>query len=300
MKRLLYLLQAFSFTVFLFSFYLALIEVFGFATPLTKYNHEQEYYDQIEAYDPSLGRLNSIAKLSAYCDSSYYAAFGSWNADSLAEEHYTNIVSTAVRKKFYHGYSFYGFSDNYLALLFEPLFDGHASAIVLPDDIVKHPFAACSQQSIVMMTLLNGKKIDTRKVIFDGGKRFGGHFSLEVFYDKRWHFFDPDKEPDTAILDKLGRPDIESLANNQPTLVAAYRNLPADNVVGLFSSYVYGSPDRAVAPRASIYQQITKILSYTIWIIPLMLFFWVSRRIYAYKPDKKNVWNFRLHFFPFK
>jgi len=54
------------------------------------------------------------------------------------------VVSGVISEKFYHGYSYYGKGHNVFAKMFEPfLFEG-VSAIVIPDDIVKYPNAACS------------------------------------------------------------------------------------------------------------------------------------------------------------
>jgi hypothetical protein len=43
----------------------------------------------------------------------------------------------------------------------------HLSAIVLPEDILKYPMAACSQQSIIMMECFKKIGVDYRKVGFE-------------------------------------------------------------------------------------------------------------------------------------
>lgn len=287
MKRSLQVIQLVLFIAFVFFFYLSLAEVFRFPTPFSKFDHEIPAYDGVEAYDPSLARLNTIKKLKYYCDSLYARRYpGSIDQnDSGFSARYAELISAVAREKFFHGYSSYGFSNNYMALLLEPLFNKWLSAIVIPDDIVKYPFAACSQQSIVMMRLFASKGIPTRKVVFDGGEKYGGHFCFEAFYGNAWHFFDPDKEPNAGLLNSLGRPDIQTLAANDSILVSVYSHLSADNAIGLYKNYFYGQLNEAEAPRASIYQKVTKVLSYIFWIFPLAALLWLRKRN-VYKPAK--------------
>jgi hypothetical protein len=286
MKRSLYVIQVVLFISFVFFFYLSLAEVFRFSTPLSRFNHDIPQYDGVEAYDASLIRLNTMKKLEDYCDSIYTSQYQKLNLeDSDFSARYATIVGAVGRDKFFHGYSSYGFSNNYMALLIEPVSNKWLSAIVLPDDIVKFPFAACSQQSIVMMKLFAAKGIPTRKVIFDGGEKYGGHFCFEAHYNNAWHFFDPDKEPDAGLLNALGRPDIKTLAANDSILVTAYSHLSSDNAIGLYKNYFYGQLNVAEAPRASIYQKVTKVLSYTFWILPLAFLLWIRKRN-VYKPAK--------------
>ena len=79
---------------------------------------------------------------------------------------YYNVVAEVIRKRFYHAYSHYQFSDNPLSYLAGISIWSHLSAIVIPDDIMKHPMAACSQQSLVLMEIFKRNKIDYRKIGF--------------------------------------------------------------------------------------------------------------------------------------
>ena len=54
---------------------------------------------------------------------------------------------------------------------------------------MQHSNAACSQQSIVIMSILRKKNISYRNV------GFPHHYALEVFSNNNWYFIDPDMEP---------------------------------------------------------------------------------------------------------
>lgn len=273
MKRALLVCQVLLFLTFNLFLFLTILFLIKKNNVFDQFNPDRPVYNGKEEYDPSLQRLTSVSMLEQYCDSLYEAQKAS-HAPSPYESSYPEIVGAAVRKKFYHGYSTYGYSDNYMARLLEPLTGKNAAAIVIPDDIMKYPYAACSQQSIVMMELLRRKGFTTRKVGFSS-KEYGGHFSFEVFYDGGWHYFDPNQEPDRDILNAYHRPGIAYLASHQEILVAAYKNWEPAKVKAVLLNYSLGKPNRFEAPNARMYQQATKVLSYIFWIFPLMGVFWI-------------------------
>ncbi len=241
-----------------------------------------------ENFDPSLVKLNSLGKIVAYCDSIYHDKSYSQNVNF--KETYTDVVSDVIRDRFYHGYSVYKMKDNFLAVLFSKISISGLRAIVIPDDILKYPYAACSQQSIVMMEVLKRKGIDTRKVGFRGKK--DGHFCFEVYYGGGWHFYDPDMEPDVNVLKAFNRPDISFLVKNPGILIKAYHQYRREQVLDIFPNYFYGSVNTFSAPKAIIFQQLTKILSYTSWLFFLIAFIVVRKkykklsRVYI---DRRNI-----------
>lgn len=267
--------QVFLFLTFNLFLFLTVLFIFKKNTVFDRLSHNQPVYNGKEEYDPSLQRLSSVSMLEQYCDS-LYESMKSTGTDSAYERSYPEIVSSVVRRKFYHGYSNYGYADNYVAVLLEPLTGKNAAAIVIPDDIMKYPYAACSQQSIVMMDLLRRKGFTTRKVGFSS-KEYGGHFSFEVFYDGDWHYFDPNQEPDRAVLNAYGRPGISFLASHEEIMAAAYKNWDSAKVKALLMHYSLGKPNRFEAPNARLYQRVTKVLSYIFWIFPLLGAIWVNR-----------------------
>ena len=293
MKRLLISAQVLLFSLFILSLIITVFQLSGGFNPLSKFDNKEPVYNHIEDYDPSLLRLNTLNKLGHYCDSLYSETIGTSHAGEFAKE-YTELVSSVIRKRFYHGYSYYGLDNNYLAVLFSKATVPGYSAVVIPDDILKRPFAACSQQSIVMMELLKTKEFKTRKVSFHG-KKSGGHFCFEVFYDGSWHFYDTNMEPDTSVLNAYNRPGIAYLARHPLVLTAAYKRYPSEEILDIFPNYSYGAVNEFPAPRAFVFQKLAKILSYTIWLFFLIAFIFV-RRWYKRLSSKKYVRNSRIYF----
>jgi len=239
-------------------------------------DYKTPLYNNQEAFDPSLMRLSTVSRLKEYCDS-LFKVTNITNSSDKYELNYTNIVGGVVRKRFYWGYSCYSFNNNYMAVLFSKFTHWGYAATVIPDDILKNPNAACSQQSIVMMEVMKKKGFITRKIGFFGNNKFG-HFAFEVYYKNSWHFHDPTLEPDTALLNKYGRPDFKFIAEHPDILLTAYKETHKDKslLLDVFSHYSYGKPNSFLAPNAFIFHKITKILSNIIWIFFLVGYFVVK------------------------
>ncbi|MEO7923976.1 MAG: hypothetical protein ABIR30_09870 [Chitinophagaceae bacterium] len=275
MKRLFFILQFFLFIAFNLVLLLTLYQLTGSSSSMERLSYDRPLYNHVEEFDPTLERLSSMEKLRAYCDSIY--SENSFTTGNVSFENtYPAIASSVVRKRFYHGYSLYGFQNNFLAMLLSQVSMEGLSAIVIPDDILQYPYAACSQQSIVLMELLREKGFTTRKVGFSGKKY--GHFCFEAYYNGGWHFYDPDMEPNPAVLNAYNRPDIQFLARHKDILLQAYAQFPAEKVLDIFPNYFYGSPNKFPAPAAMVFQKATKVLSYTIWIIFLGAFILARRK----------------------
>lgn len=258
------------------------------------FDYKTPVYNNQEAFDPSLMRLNSLSRLQEYCDS-LFKVTNSTNCPDKYELNYTNIVGSVIRKRFYWGYSSYSFNNNYIAVLFSKFTQWGFAATVIPDDILKYPNAACSQQSIVMMEVLKKKGFITRKIGFFGNNKIG-HFAFEVYYKNNWHFHDPTLEPDTAVLNKYSRPDIKFIGEHPAILLAAYKESHKDKsfLLDVFSHYSYGKPNSILAPHAFIFHQISKILSNTIWIFFLIGYFVVKsgrRRLPQYRSEPLIYFN---------
>ncbi|NOT50152.1 MAG: hypothetical protein HOP10_02635 [Chitinophagaceae bacterium] len=276
------ILQIFLFISFLISFLFFSFRFLGSKNPLRAADYKPPGYNGKEFFDPSFAHLNTFEKLTEYCDSLFTAKYGSARAGEY-ELRYTNLVSDVIRKRFYWGYSMYSMNDNYLALLASRLtYWGYASP-VMADDILKYPYAACSQQSIVMMELLQNKGITTRKIGF-WKNNIGGHFALEAYYNGSWHFYDPTLEPDTAMLNKHNRPGIKSLVADTALLVASYApsGKNEDYLLNVLVNYSYGKPNVYPAPNALLFHKVTKLLSGTAWIFFLLGF--IIIRWYRKKP----------------
>ncbi|HEY0432880.1 MAG TPA: hypothetical protein VGC95_03365, partial [Chitinophagaceae bacterium] len=172
-----------------------------------------------EDFDPALLRLTDVRSFVAYCDSIY----GQKAIAQADTERYARILSQTLRGRFYHGYSHYSLGRNSYASLLAPIIRNDLDAVVIPDDILKFPMAACSQQSIIGMQAFRQKGITVRKVGFYA-PGFGGHFCFEAFFENKWHFFDPDLEPKLSILANLHFPPIRDLVQSDSLLHEVYAN----------------------------------------------------------------------------
>jgi hypothetical protein len=278
MKKLLYSAQIVLFIFFVLTFLLAILEMTGPIWIFSKLNSRQTPVSSNEEFDPSLHSLDNITKLGKYCDSIYEQRKIS-SAITAAEKEYAQIATEVVRKRFYHGLSSFGVGNNYLGYIANPgYFNMYLNAPVSSNDILKFPCGICSQQAIVLMDLLKNRGYKTRKVGFYD-KTISGHFCLEAFYNGSWHFFDPDLEPDMSVLNAYNQPGIEFLVAHRDILKKAYRKMDPSRVDKLFPTYFYGKVNETEGKKARIFQQITKSLSYTIWIIFLFAFIWVRRKL---------------------
>ncbi|MBM3417026.1 MAG: hypothetical protein FJY20_11425 [Bacteroidetes bacterium] len=290
MKRLLFILQIGLFIAMNFFLLQAIYEI---AVPLQAAHNSSKgspQYNSDEEYDPSLNRLNSVSAFMAYCDSQYAVTAAA--GQGIFEKQYPKLVQEVVRKRFYHGYSHYGPGNNHLASLVSKFTISGLSAIVIPDDILKFPYAACSQQSLVLMKVLQKKGFKTRKIALSG--KTGGHFCIEVYYKGAWHFIDADMEPDFALLDAYNMPSIAFLAARPDVLQQAYKQYPKEQVLDLFSNYSYGKVNAPAAPRAYPFQKVTQFLSYTLWSFFLLAFIWVRKK-YLRLSHQPYVRHCRVH-----
>lgn len=269
----------FSNTAIFLIFVLTLFEFWGFVTRTKSPKGLIKYR---EHFDPSLSKLNSIDRFIIYCDSIY----GSNTIKPSDSEQYANIVSETLRDRFYHGYSYYGIGDNSFAYILAPFIKRDLDAIVIPDDILKHPMAACSQQSIVGMEVYKKKGFSVRKVGFFA-KGYGGHFCFEAFFEGKWHFFDSDLEPQLSIMAENHFPSIAELVQNDSLLHKIYFLKDRNLIDKLFFTYAYGPTNKFPAPRARIFQYVTKYLSYTSWLIFIVIYLIVQKKFYYGKRKKE-------------
>jgi hypothetical protein len=210
-----------------------------------------------EDFDGSLLRLNTLDKLIAYCDSFY--------AENSKTRSYPGIVSEVIRKRFYHGYSYYNTGNNPLGVFIEPLVGNGATAVVIPDDILESPHAACSQQSIVGMEVFKRKGNPVRKVTMFDAVKNTGHFAYEVYYNNAWHFFDTDQEPDQKILKSHYYPSIAQLKKNPDIIAAAYYKRDIACFQRLIANSQIGPVNKFPAPNAYFYQVTTKFFTAFGW-----------------------------------
>lgn len=256
---------------------LAAISVLSFFSKPAEEEYSRNFGHSWEEYDPSyFNRFQSIQSIISHSDSS----IGYNRRNTLV---YYNFTAVTIRKRFYHGYSYYGFSDNPLSCLAGHLMWHDLSAIVIPDDIMKHPMAACSQQAMVLMEVFRRNNIPYRKV------NFKGHYAVEGFIEKQWRFFDPDMEPKLASA----RESLNSLvAENKLDLAYTNTGFSIAYLQKVLESPKQGKVNEAPAPRATLFHKTCLLLVSKWFLLSVFILSFVSnirftivRRIFAGKND---------------
>ncbi|MDQ6889572.1 MAG: hypothetical protein M3Z56_04760 [Bacteroidota bacterium] len=224
-------------------------------------------YNHVEQYDASLLPINSLKKLTEYADSA-----ASEKQVKNGSVQYAILVASIIRNRFYHGFSTCNFRKNWIAASSQFVVGKGLACPVDPDEILQYPFAGCSQQAIVLMACMKRKNISYRSV------GFPHHYAVELMLDGCWYFFDPDMEPKINEKERL-----EQSWDKSADSLKKYYSLSLNHLdwgFGRSQPIKVGRINSDPATNASIFQSVTKYLSKTLWILPLM--------IVAY-PKKKTV-----------
>ena len=218
-----------------------------------------EPYDQKEEFDPRLSYLNSIDKLENYIDSTIKT-----RAIEPSSVEYVATISKAIRYRFYHGFSHFTLKENWIAAVGEKIFGYGLASKVKPEDIMHLPYAACSQQALVMMEILKRKHIDYR------GVGFPHHFALEASINGQWCYFDPNMEPQ---ISNIQRPESQwgSKADNLKQYYDTSRFKDLDWKFGTKLDVTHGDVNQKYARHVKIFHTVTGIFSKILWIFPLFL-----------------------------
>jgi len=215
-----------------------------------------------EAYDYRLQYMKSLNAMNAIWEYVTYHENMIGDSSKTAEVAYQLIKD---RFAFGDGYCRYTLKENWLLYLMGKFIWSDFTAKVFPDEILKHPHAACSQQSIVLISLLRSKGYPVRKIGFAYG-----HYALEVYYDDSWHYVDVTYEP---VWDFPRCSFEELMANNMEKLVSIYRNRWSEEEVRErhLKGFWYGTPDEVPASKMAKVHVATQFISdnllYFIWLI---------------------------------
>ncbi|ANE52457.1 hypothetical protein [Flavisolibacter tropicus] len=201
--------------------------------------HAWENYDSTLLY-----QLRSVNDLINYAD----ASLGKDNRQTLD---YVQFLSKTISFRFYHSYSTYTFQQNWISYLSGQFIWSNLNAVVIPDDIMKYPYAACSQVSIVLAAALKKIGVPYRKV---GLK---GHFALEANVDGKWYFFDANLEPHFP----KGIKSLDELIRNKELYLGYEGHISLQLYNNVFSTIDYGKPNEALAPNATIFHRVTFLAS---------------------------------------
>jgi hypothetical protein len=180
-----------------------------------------------------------------------------------------------IKKRFYHGISNYGISQNWIAYISGKLVWSHFAAIVRPSDLLKNAEGLCSQQTIVFLDILKNKGIKFRTVGlgYDEGP---GHFLSEVYYNGAWHMYDVTMEPNWSAITNQHK-SLEYYLNNKDTLLKTYEGkLHKDGFDKILKRVVYGKVEKMPGQNMALFHVFTHFLTYA---FPLFFLWMIIRTI---------------------
>lgn len=223
-------------------------------------------YNNREKFNPQLSYINTVEKLEKYIDS--IAAKKKYSPKSFD---YVMSTTEAIKYRFYHGFSHFSLSENWMAALTGKIIKEDHACKVQPEAIMEDSYAACSQQEIVMMAILRKNNIRYRAVLFPH------HYAIEAFVENNWFYFDPNMEPEITREQRMET----SWNHHSDTLKQYYDTLlfkDLNYIFGAGLTALNGPVNQIPAPNARLFQSITGILSKIIWCVPLLLLFFYSKR----------------------
>lgn len=223
-----------------------------------------------EKYNPILSKLNSIEKIVTYCDS----INSSLNSGKFDTANYVHTLSEIVKYRFYHGVAEYSISDNWILYFLGKYTWTHFSAIIIPDDILKHSEGLCSQQTIIFIECLNRKNINFRTVGL-GLKEGPGHFLSEVYYNGSWHLFDIDKEPNLDNTDVI-RASMDFYKKHPEKLHVIYDGIiEKETLNSMLKTISYNEVNEIPAKNMLLFHRFTFVLCYIFPFLFLVMSFWL-------------------------
>ena len=235
----------------------------------TSPNYEGSIKIKDELFEPVLLKINSIDKAADYIDGQYEAERKSSGFDTAD---YVKIVSKFTKSRFYHGLSHYNIHENWIAFLAGKLLWSHLSAIVDPNDILKHPDGLCSQQTIVFLELLKGKGIKARSIGL-GYPEGPGHFLSEVYYEGSWHLYDISAEPVWKRIYNDHK-SMDYYMDHKDSLYVVYDSrIPKDLFDKITQKISFGEINDFPAKNMLLLHKTTKIITYLLPVLFLFMFF---------------------------
>ncbi|MDP4283118.1 MAG: hypothetical protein Q8891_01740 [Bacteroidota bacterium] len=214
-------------------------------------------FNKVEFFDPSLSKINSVQKLIEYADSISEKKYAGNSFE------YAKIVARIIRNRFYHGFSSYSLKQNWIAATTQYIFGYNVACPVNSDEILRYPYAGCSQQAIVLVSVMKRQKVPYRSI------GFPHHYATELNFNNSWYFFDTDMEPEIHGEER----NENNWKQNADSLKKFYNAIlfNLDWEFGKSLPLKVGKINSFPAPRAYIFQTLTKYLSRILWIFPLLI-----------------------------
>lgn len=205
-----------------------------------------------EQFDRKLMSITSVSEAVDYVKLS---------AEGSSEKQLLQAADQFVRQRFYHGYSTFAPADNWLAYMAGYVWDDLRYPVI-PDDILKHRQAACSQQAIVFQAIARRLGFTVGSIAFTDP----GHFASAVKVNGSWFYFDPNREiagvnvPLHAVISGSALYGLYGALGRNWTYAGENGEISLRDV--------NGNP----APQATFFHQITSLFSSYGWLIFSTLF----------------------------
>lgn len=183
------------------------------------------------------------------------------SAQGGSEKQLLQAADQFTRQRFYRGYSAFAPADNWLAYIAGYAWDDLRSPVI-PDDILKHPKASCSQQAIVFQAIARKLGFAVGSIAFSNP----GHFASAAKANGSWFYFDPNLEivatnvPLTAVTTGFGLPALYGALGRNWKYAAEKGEISLRDL------------DSNPAPQATFFHQFTSLFSDYGWLIFSVLF----------------------------
>ena len=192
-------------------------------------------------------------------------------------------IQQVVRESFVHGTSYLYSCENWFLFLIsqiplKKIQEKKFNAILDPKRLLKTPIAFCSQNSLVIQSLLNHYKIEYSSVRIDNseGLNKGSHFSSAAKLDGVWYYLDGNVEYNLIDQKLVKLSDFFNL-NNNDLIYKMYESHPLvfDLIVKAKKKgeAYQASLNKFPALKGLLFQKLTKIISSWAWLIFIILYF---------------------------
>ena len=136
-----------------------------------------------ELFSPELARIDSVDKAEIWVRARFEGRHAS-------DAQIADAITLFAERRFYHGLSTFRVCDDWIANLAGMVWV-NLSSPVMPDDILKHRRAICSQQTMVVQALLARFGIPFATI----GIHNPGHMMAAARINGVWAAYDPNLEP---------------------------------------------------------------------------------------------------------
>jgi hypothetical protein len=221
-----------------------------------------------EEWDPNLARVQTLDDAMPVVREYISKQVGT------RDERIANGIDQFVRDRFIHGFSFTSVQDDWLLNLVELAARRNLTVPVIPDDILKHRHAMCSQQAIVFRALLRRFGMEYGAVMFgwpDPDPYNRGHFAVAAKVNGEWRYFDPNLEASQSprVSEIINGTAFPAVYAERPDLVKKMVWAAAHHRIKL------GHVNRFSAPRGRVMQATTSTLSALAPIILAVVGLWL-------------------------